>query len=462
MKKYDFIIFGNNVAAILSSLELSKNHKIALINPSKNWGGHFSGINLMNNNFDIGMNLLEFTTFHKQSSDLSNYNVTFRNDSARYFEKVKEKVREKNELVKVQNIMCAFDDIIAEDIIMLNSGDILSRLPEKIKEVILYEINDILSKPINKLHASRKKIDEKEFLNNSLYTVSLINHGKAFHDIFIEPFVHKFYGISSKELPALLHRSAWLPLYYPETILNFINKNKHPLDITEFEYPTSGNFSSIITNWVSDFNENITIYNSGDFTLEKNNVFNLEGNRITAKENIWSGDVINLSSKLGLDLKLDKSSITLLFAIVPTSKVKTNISVLNICDQNIPIVRYTNQNICANIQNFNTKIVIELSNELLSSNNLINDDSIIGYTNNYLLNNNILSDKLDANQTKIINFKDAITKPTFENLDMYNKAQSFVMSKLKNFNFIGPSSGFASSSFNDQVVQSLHLSNKYK
>ena len=462
MKKYDFIVYGNNVAAILSSLELSKNHKVALINPSKNWGGHFSGINLMNNNFDIGMNLLEFTTFHKQSTDLSNYNVTIRNDSARFFDKVKEKVNEKNELVKVHNIKSGFNDIIADDIIMLNSGDILNKLTHKIRENIINEINEILSKPISKLHASRKKIDEKDFFNNSLYTVSEINHGKTFHDIFIEPFVNKFYGASSKELPALLHRSAWLPLYYPETILNFINKNNQPLNNTEFEYPTSGNFSSIITNWVSDFNENITIYNSSDFTIEKNNEFNLDGYRVTGENVIWSGDLGKLSSKFGLDLKLEKSSLTLLFAIVPTSIVKSNISVLNICDPNNPIARFTNQNICANNHNIYTKIVIELSNELLIYNNLIDDDSILVYINNYLLDNNILSNKLIIDNTKILNFKDAITKPTFENIIKYNEAQFFVMSKLHNYNFIGPSTGFASSSFNDQVVQALHISNKYK
>lgn len=86
------------------------------------------------------------------------------------------------------------------------------------------------------MHASQKKLNEKLFLNSSYFDVSMANHGKTFHDLLIEPFCKKTFNMSSKDCPALLHRIAWTPLYYPETLLNGIN-GIVDLNPTLFHYP---------------------------------------------------------------------------------------------------------------------------------------------------------------------------------------------------------------------------------
>ena len=54
MKTVDFLVFGNNVSAMVSAIELAKGgNSVVLVNSTPNWGAHFSGIKLENNRFDF-------------------------------------------------------------------------------------------------------------------------------------------------------------------------------------------------------------------------------------------------------------------------------------------------------------------------------------------------------------------------------------------------------------------------
>ena len=104
MKNFDFVICGNNTGALVSAIELAKKHSVAIINPSTNWGGHFSGLPINGESFDIGMNFFEFTTFHKSSNDIMSYNPSVRNDSARFFKLVEEYAASRVDYVEVDDI----------------------------------------------------------------------------------------------------------------------------------------------------------------------------------------------------------------------------------------------------------------------------------------------------------------------------------------------------------------------
>ena len=68
----------------------------------------------------------------------------------------------------------------------------------------------------------------------TLEEVSVIGHGEAFHDTFIEPMCQKITGLDSSRVLARLHRAAWLPLYWPETL-----KARASIK-TPFWYPKAG------------------------------------------------------------------------------------------------------------------------------------------------------------------------------------------------------------------------------
>ena len=96
-----FVIYGNNTAALVAALEISKKNKVTLINPGKSWGAHFSGIQTPEGSYDIGMNYFEFSTFLAQNENLLEYNPDKRNDAAKYFHKVENYIRKIVALTRV-------------------------------------------------------------------------------------------------------------------------------------------------------------------------------------------------------------------------------------------------------------------------------------------------------------------------------------------------------------------------
>lgn len=77
--------------------------------------------------------------------------------------------------------------------------------------------------------------DKKLLADNlTVEAVSKRNHGEEFHNAFIEPMCQKILGIPTAAIVARYHRSAWLPLYWQETL-----KDRKSLD-TRFWYPKCG------------------------------------------------------------------------------------------------------------------------------------------------------------------------------------------------------------------------------
>ena len=104
-----------------------------------------------------------------------------------------------------------FGDI--SNISFLKSIDLKKKIYQEIKGI------NVKSLKRNKLHSSQKRYSQK-FLSKSLNDISIYNHGKTFHQNFIEIFCKKTLYCSTKDVLARFHRVCWLPLYYPETIRN--------------------------------------------------------------------------------------------------------------------------------------------------------------------------------------------------------------------------------------------------
>ena len=87
MNNHSVVFVGSSLSVIIGALELAnKGIKVAILNNSKNWGGHFSTINLNDTDYDGGMFLYEFTSFNSsdQENDILTYDPWKRNDSGRF------------------------------------------------------------------------------------------------------------------------------------------------------------------------------------------------------------------------------------------------------------------------------------------------------------------------------------------------------------------------------------------
>jgi hypothetical protein len=51
-----------------------------------------------------------------------------------------------------------------------------------------------------------------------LDTASRRNHGALFHDTFIRPMTQKIFGTDATDVPTMVRRKAWMPLFWPETL----------------------------------------------------------------------------------------------------------------------------------------------------------------------------------------------------------------------------------------------------
>lgn len=468
MKNFDFVICGNNTGALVSAIELAKKHSVAIINPSTNWGGHFSGLPINGENFDIGMNFFEFTTFHKSSNDIMSYNPSVRNDSARFFKLVEEYAASRVDYVEVDDIKVLAYGIYAKDIIMANSLDILKKLPIEIIQKIKSEVEYILKNGNKTLHASQKKINEKLFLNTSYYEVSVANHGMTFHELFVEPFCKKTFNISSKDCPALLHRIAWTPLFYPETILKGLNGEDN-LAPTLFHYPKKGYFSAFTESLLTEIkaNKNITILPYKINYLKKLDIYELTFDEeiITSKKIVWCNDLLTLLQTTKADLfeySFQKASVTLAFCFVDKSNIKKEFSSLYVCDKSTPVYRITNQEYSAKKTEENlTKLVLEFNFDVLNEFSLDSDEKIIKGINNFLIQNDIVNTTLNASDITIKTLKNAINIPTLYNFNNFEKLAKVTRNLLPEVELVGPASGFVSTSFNDQIVQALKIGKKY-
>jgi protoporphyrinogen oxidase len=468
MSTYDFIIYGNSVGALISALELAKKHKVALVNPAPNWGAHFAGLKINNTSFDIGMNYFEFTTFHQQSNDLLSYNPDARNDSARFAHLIQKYFEEMGSIVEVPTPLCYFEGVFSKDIVITNELEILRQLPLPLRNKIRKELEDIVKGGKSELHTSNKKKNEALFLNTSYEEVSLANHGYTFHNTFIEPLCKKIFNISSKDIPALFHRVAWTPLFYPETLLDAFDHPEKQLAPTIFHYPGEGYFAKCIETLTerSQDNTNITIVRekTDRIAIDENYVFHFGDKQASAKHLVWCGDLPTLLAATGINSAVPefrKASIALVFLTISKSLLVKEFSTLYVCDENEMIYRITNQDYSAQNNSDTVRMVFEFNNDLLAAKGITDDHGLIENVQKFLNTSGITEATMPSTQFAVKIFKNAVNLPVLSNFNTFTKLHATVREQLKDVELIGAAAGFVATSFNDQVVQAMKLGVKY-
>jgi hypothetical protein len=413
------------------------------------------------------MNLFEFTSFIPQDFNIETYDSTVRYDFARFLSQIESYVRGNIECVEVKSVKVYLKKILADDIIMANSFDILKELPEVDACKIRDELNLILNNKRNEFHASKKHQNNELFMNATLYEVSVANHGKTFHELFIEPLCNRIFNISSKEIPALFHRLAWLPLYYPETLLSALDGDGS-LDKTLFHYPKNGQFSAIVDELSKKLrdNENITILKEPIIDIMYDNHFriNTKVGYIDSRRLIWGNDLNSLVRSFGLDYEevyFERASLTFAFCVVKTDNLLKNFSVLYNLDNSSVLYRITDQDNCAGGTGLDThRLVIEFNMHLLLQMGLTDDVKVLRYINEFLVSNLFIRRELTSLEVCIKSVRNAVNLPTKLNAKKFADIRNVISEKLVGVELIGSASSFFSTSFNDQIVQGLTIAAK--
>lgn len=467
-ERFDISIVGNNVAALTAALSIADKYKVCLINPTSNWGGHFSGKMIAGEHFDLGMNLLEFTSFAKRSDDLSSYNPSIRNDCGRFFHIVENYVSQFVGVRKVDAPQMYFDGEYGGDFLIANDLSTLLKLPEDVKKNIIDELKIILSQECS-LHASKKLTNQWLFTQNDYKTVSVANHGKTFHQKFIEPFCLKVLCLSTSDILAILHRIAWSPLFYPETLHNFLVGEPVTLKPTTFHYPKDGHFGSIAERLLDEVTQrkNVKIIRGKLNRIDKKDCLSItlaDDGLAKSDQLIWTMDVGQYLTLVGNNVSssFDRTSLALVFLIVNSEHILKRFSVLNVVDQRVPIYRLTNQSHCSGSDAKLCKIVAELNLDYFRNSGENIDKSLIAEsTIKTLLELNIIESENGINLVEVNLLQNVLNLPTEKNLKLFNQTKQKLDSTDSDISFIGQASEYASASLNDQIIQGLKLGNQF-
>ena len=233
------LVAGDGVAAILSALLLARRGTAVTWHASNRPGGHFAGIDACGRRFDPGMTFLELDSFAADSNaGVLTYDATRRNDVGRFTPLVGKTLHElgiQTRKVPLPRMRVAGQTL--PDAIVANRLEGLRELPQagRARE----ELRAIVAGGRGPLHAANKLRLEREPWS----VLSRANHGDSLHRSLFEPFARKLAGADPL---GPYHRLAWLPLYYPETLLRALEGEPSGLPETSFDLPVLGSLSAAV------------------------------------------------------------------------------------------------------------------------------------------------------------------------------------------------------------------------
>ena len=230
-------VAGSSISAmfVVQSL-LDKGQEVIWHIPNGYLKSHFTSLKIDGQHLDLGMVLLEPYVREQlgggQIGDEPKGSAGLR-ELAASFDWLQEHGLSMTEIA-VRDIT---DSDIRRDFIISDCLDLLNNLSSETKAKAIFELKQIISDMDNGLIVHPKL---KQHLNTpirgSLGTYLIQSVGQEIAKTFLLPWVEKM-GESAGKIPASLHRTVWAPLYYPETILEFLDTGASSLQPMKFSVP---------------------------------------------------------------------------------------------------------------------------------------------------------------------------------------------------------------------------------
>ena len=233
---------GANLAALVCCQQLTANgHFVTLRAPlGAKLGGHFAGIDFKGKKVDLGMVLLE-PRFSDVQLPITDYDGESGSSSNAFNLGVFDWLRSLEvELTEVP-VVALFNGKTFPDFLIADSLSVLVDL----SNISLFEI----------IETTRNAFEHPEFhpRNKSNLYFSRSPVGDVFPDLygkkyseFLLALLDKIAGKESRQLTSRYHRLLWLPLYFPETLLEYLEQKNSRLENLKFFTPVSGGVSGLL------------------------------------------------------------------------------------------------------------------------------------------------------------------------------------------------------------------------
>ncbi len=473
-----YVLVGNALSTMVAANKLAEaGEDVIIVNGSNNWGGHFTTVSCDGLSYDAGMVLHEFTSYstNRAEENLTTYNPAIRNDTGRFCNTVRQYVHRYQDTHEISGIKMYVEGQFYDDLLIANSLNTLPQLP--FANSVKNELQKLLGQSERSaLHASNKLVAD-DYNQLSFHLASLANHGETFHAKLIEPFCKKLLNVGTDNVLARLHRVPWLPLFYPETLLSYLQGTPQTLPPTVFSYPSGecvGDLAQKLrANMQGNCHVNIINEHPKQLKLREDGSYEISFNQheeLITKNIAWSSSLGDLIKVLGLSASVvnyEKCSFALVFLKIPTDAIKQDFTVLSIVDPEIMTYRITNQSRCSMTDNSRSvgvdRLVIEINTDYLAemqkarqaTQGLVID--IKSLVINELVKIGIVTDSAVVEIVKILELKNALPLPNAHNKQIFTEELTAVLDAVPSMALLGPSSGFSSSSFNHQILQGLKL-----
>ena len=434
-------IIGSSLAALIAVTRIAEHNNVTWVQTSSRIGGHFSGVSIDESVRDVGMVLLEpFEDFDENIPELTAFKKVSRHEVRALVPFALDWLKSYGIELAQAKVFTSFRDVLLDDFYIKDSLALVRALSPTIREQIAREITFLKNNESSTLHP-REKLNNPEFAKKTFEEILLKNIGPTYLREIINPWANSFSKDRATGVAAIEHRSVWLPLYFPESILlavagqidEFENKEK------KFAVPLGVSVAKAIENLAklatSNPKVNLVLAKDYDYKKDKNLIIFLG----TPNDSIN----MNLSSQVFLDTKEIRTDIAIALF---DGKVTPN---FNLKDCTINVHGSPNS-----LYRFSIREIRDPSNQVQFAfefgNSEVLDDSEI---------ERICIEVISPHYKGSISLKKVIrTKLEIIDGDTLTEKQKHVSaldSNLEDLGIMGFTVGPYNSAFNDQICQGL-------
>ena len=449
--KNDILVCGNSIASLVAVDSLSRRGKrVTWVMTSPKIGGVFAGVVLEGESYDIGMTNFEFDLeSNRPTNNILDYSIFQRNDCANHVQSVISYVGEYSECAPLAKAQMLFEGQLFEDFVMSNSLEVLGStlFPKGVLLDSLHPLADPRYHPKNKFTSG------SEFSRVPYVKISLENHVKIIHERLIEPWLRKLNLDNFTNIPGHLHRSAWGPLYYPETLTDFLTKGTCNLKNTVFSYPKSGTFGTVLSQIQKQVSvrPEVTILGAEQLQVDvATRTVGLLGRSGKFNRIVWGEDINKLLDLLHFPVRYEKlkTSMELIYFRTLSENLKSSFSVITSPDPAVPWYRVTRHQNVASVNQSSTVFCTEVGGGVGGAPSVPKNQLMHSF-------GSFLERPEQIDILARIPIKQALPCADFQDESTFDSIKSMVNEQFPQFRLIGPASGPYTSTFNDQVIQGM-------
>jgi hypothetical protein len=471
-------LVGNTLSVLVGATERARRGLPTLVvNPGGPWGAYFGGVQADNRRWDAGMVMYEFTSFRQPETPpaLSSYDPLIRNDIGRFCGVVHDYVARHQPTRDIEPPQMWIDGQVLPDLLLANGLDALRQLPcaQAARAELRESIASALASP---WHAGRKNdwpakgqrsAGDERLLDAD--TVSRLNHGRVLHEAVFDRFAHQVMDRDASHLAALYHRIPWLPLYWPDTLLAWLEGRPQPLPPTVFSHPRGASVADLCATLAARLvkeplvtlrQEKLSRIGRSDagFMLEL-----AQGETVHATRLAWGqtphqgllacGNTAAAPPEERLPLLLG-------FLRLPRAAMLHDFSVLHVIGEASGVYRVNHVSHCADeLDGTDVRLVVEAHPERFARRHgdCASDEDATRALIADLAGLGLLKAGTVPHFAKLIRMAGALPLPTPDGLAAYAADRHRLVEHLPGLETIGPSAGPFATSLSDQIVQGLVL-----